>query len=791
LWLVGVWPDSSGVYSTREAPTEVEVRAGETTTRELRVQRAGGALHGVIKDTAGATIGDFAGFVYAEETSGGAFAGTAITSGRFTLRLSPGTYRLVVDVPRTSPWTPTGPTKVTVLAGEEDREIVLTVRRNSATISGFITTAAGQPLANVAARVFASGPNGVWQETDVDQATGRYALAVSAGTWYLGAALKTSSSAYLPVRSERAVTVTEGATIKYDIPFATAAGTVSGSVLRPDGRPAPNVWVTVTSQRYGGATGASAIARGAETDAAGRFTLNVPAGAYFVYAYGDPSQGVINPEEQSVTITSGGQVEVTLRLRAPRTTVRGVVRRDGRGVTAFVSAWSESGGYAETTSADDGTYTLPASPEVWRLTAAAKHEGAFYRSTTVRLTVPAGDAVAAPDLVLEHDRPLPAAASAVVDASKPGLVAVNDGTSVALPARSIAGAASATVTVSPDTTIPQQGATQVVGVGYEVNAFADDGRPVTTFDDDLTITIPYDPAELARRGVNPRDLKVAYWDEATGSLRELPASVVNEAEGTVSATVAHLTRFYLVAAADVTPPSAPSAVTADATATSGGVTLRWTNPTRDFSHAKIYRSTAAGVLGGVLATDVTLATYADTNVAADTTYYYTVRAVDPAGNESDNTAQVAVGTEQPAAPSTSALATKLAGRILLQVESHGEAWYVSPVDRRRHYLGRPADAFQLMRTLGLGISNANLGRIDTAETGRTRATSAVAQAVSGRIVLQVEAKGEAWYVHPVTKLRHYLGRPADAFQLMRTLGLGISNADLATIAVATTSPTAP
>jgi len=45
----------------------------------------------------------------------------------------------------------------------------------------------------------------------------------------------------------------------------------------------------------------------------------------------------------------------------------------------------------------------------------------------------------------------------------------------------------------------------------------------------------------------------------------------------------------------------------------------------------------------------------------------------------------------------------------------------------------------------------------------------------------VESHGEAWYVYPIDGLRYYLGRPDDAFSIMRQLGLGITNKDLATI----------
>ena len=46
----------------------------------------------------------------------------------------------------------------------------------------------------------------------------------------------------------------------------------------------------------------------------------------------------------------------------------------------------------------------------------------------------------------------------------------------------------------------------------------------------------------------------------------------------------------------------------------------------------------------------------------------------------------------------------------MQVET-GQAWYINPLTYKKHYLGRPDDAFNLMRQLGLGISIKNLALI--------------------------------------------------------------------------------
>ena len=66
----------------------------------------------------------------------------------------------------------------------------------------------------------------------------------------------------------------------------------------------------------------------------------------------------------------------------------------------------------------------------------------------------------------------------------------------------------------------------------------------------------------------------------------------------------------------------------------------------------------------------------------------------------------------------------------------------------------------------------------------SQAGSNLVEQVKGKILLQVEQNGEGWYVNPDNGLRYFLGRPADAFALMRSLGLGITDNDLASIPLA-------
>lgn len=173
------------------------------------------------------------------------------------------------------------------------------------------------------------------------------------------------------------------------------------------------------------------------------------------------------------------------------------------------------------------------------------------------------------------------------------------------------------------------------------------------------------------------------------------------------------------------------------------------------------------------------------------------------------------------------LATRLSGRILLQVESRGEAWYINPGDQSRYFLNKPEDAVNIFKNFGTGISNLDLEKIpvgiittlllDTDKDGleddleksigtnpnvsdsdddgfddkteilnNYSPTGNGKQKIDlnftakhlGKIFLQVENKGEAWYINPVDKKRYFLARPQNTIDIIRKLGLGISNQNL-------------
>ncbi|PIT93712.1 hypothetical protein COU00_02725 [Candidatus Falkowbacteria bacterium CG10_big_fil_rev_8_21_14_0_10_43_11] len=180
------------------------------------------------------------------------------------------------------------------------------------------------------------------------------------------------------------------------------------------------------------------------------------------------------------------------------------------------------------------------------------------------------------------------------------------------------------------------------------------------------------------------------------------------------------------------------------------------------------------------------------------------------------------------------LTKRLAGRILLQVQDNGQAWYVEPTSQVRYYLADGARAYGALRKFGLGITNADLKKIpvgieqrfldtdtdsdgladkleeglgtdinktDTDSdgvsdydevvknntnplgTGKLTYSSSLINRLKGRIVLQVQSKGEAWYINPVDGKRYYLKDGGAAYQIMRFLSLGITNADIQKVGI--------
>lgn len=179
------------------------------------------------------------------------------------------------------------------------------------------------------------------------------------------------------------------------------------------------------------------------------------------------------------------------------------------------------------------------------------------------------------------------------------------------------------------------------------------------------------------------------------------------------------------------------------------------------------------------------------------------------------------------------LTKKLSGKILLQVQDQGQAWYLDKISGQKFYLKDGNSSYVALKVFGLGISNENLAKIpvgldnrfndvdfdsdglsDKLEeaigtdpyskdsdndgnfdgdevannynpngAGKINIDANLVNSIKGRIILQVEDKGQAWYVNPVDGKRYFMKDGKSAYDMMRFLSLGITNENIRKIEV--------
>ena len=125
-------------------------------------------------------------------------------------------------------------------------------------------------------------------------------------------------------------------------------------------------------------------------------------------------------------------------------------------------------------------------------------------------------------------------------------------------------------------------------------------------------------------------------------------------------------------------------------------------------------------------------------------------------------------------------AKQFSGKILIDVENHGEAWYVNPQSLQRVYLGKPDEALYRLTKRAVRINFSNIQRI--AVDGAESSDPEYADQMAGYIIVPDDLIGAAWYVHPVLKTRIRLGTPHDAWLAMQA-GVPASAKDLKMISI--------
>ena len=674
IWQVSAWPQWNSGYYYSGKPATVTVTSGVPAAQNFTFLLCTATINGKVTDPDGNVVTSLYSWVNASDGSQDwSNIGTSIDQGTFTLKVPAGTWDLNVSIYGSDYGSP-DPVQVT-MADNETKSVTLQAVRNDATLNGTVYDNDGNAVTGKWISIYATkGKYGTWMNATVDQSAGTYTMKLSAGTWRLGWWVDQSLGYSSGNGQDIEITIGSGETKTQDVNLKKNDSQISGKATKADGSAMQWAWITADTRDPQQKKSADMYyySNGASSNSDGDYVLNIPAGTYWVGGSMWWGSGYINPKREKVTVGAYTPATVNLVFRTADASITGTVSNGGA-VTSFVTAWSEDGGYSETNSNNEGSYTLSVSSGTkWHIKAIKKSGQDIYKSSEYIIDL-IGVTSATQDIKVEKlDFTLPEAVSVTFDPTKQQTVTVEEDLAVTIPANALATSGQVTIAIEPVVELAEEADAKPVDFGYDMQATTQDGEAITSFNSNVTIEDHFTDSTLEDSNVlDAKEFTAAYYNESNGTWEELTYTV-NEDEKTVTYQTNHFTKFALVTASDTTPPLAPTGITG--TAGDGKATLSWTNPAdTDLAGIKVYRSTTAGTLGDLTTTinSTTTTSYENTGLSNGTTYYYTVRAFDASNNSSTNTAQVSV------TPSVTSTATTSA--VLPETGMDGEAESIWPL----------------------------------------------------------------------------------------------------------------
>ena len=452
------------------------------------------------------------------------------------------------------------------------------------------------------------------------------------------------------------VTVSASTTINIDL-SSVSYYTVSGTVTVDSGTSSDAfVWA-------GGPNGGG----GTRVNPDGTFTLRLRAGEYDIGVGKAGYSGSVT----STTVNSDISGLTLSLTRNTGATISGTVQYNSIPIAnAMVWASNGQGGWAQTVSDADGSFTLNVSSGDWKIEAVA--EG-YRLSTPLRITAPATGVTINLSAVDFN----PQRKEQSIRASQGGVIQTTD-TKVEIPNGALGSEATeVAIRVQNTMKVPEaQGAKIFSSKAKEISAYYssgdNQGRSITNLNQSVDIEMKLTKSELSAEGISSideaRKLKISYYDSTANNWVEIPTAVTLTPSDatwstlqsiTLRASTDHFSAFAPSKSSEGAPPT-PTGL--NATAGDSQVTLSW-DSSSGATFYYIYRK--SGSQYPFLAT-TTNTSYTDTGLTNGTTYYYKVSAANDADQESAATDAVS------ATPSESSSEEESSGGGGISVENLGD-----------------------------------------------------------------------------------------------------------------------
>lgn len=340
---------------------------------------------------------------------------------------------------------------------------------------------------------------------------------------------------------------------------------------------------------------------------------------------------------------------------------------------------------------------------------------------------------------------------------------------------------------------------QLIGdYGYEINAFANDGSLKNNFNENLTVVISYEDSQV----VNLDETFLKIFRHDGGQWYELDNCNVDSDNNTVTCTTNQFSTFALFAESINNNQNTNNDISGG-----GGLPVDYKNPPHEPKNGfyiKPIRITDGKVKldinGGpeakrmALSEDVKfkyapLLSYQEEYVydfspglGEKTIYakfYNKYGYASPLIQTTFNYKTDEKKEEKKKEQEVGALAKRLKGKFLLDVENGGAIWYVNPINFKR-YLITWCNALPFFEKHALGISNLDLMKIRVSGSGK-KIVSNLGEKLKGRFLLAVQDGGAIWYVDNDGE-RHSITWD-NLLKTFKTLSLGINSYNLEKINV--------
>jgi len=607
----------------------------------------------------------------------GGFMGGGLMNGYTEIKVPAGAYEVGLGMPPGSKYTLSATKTVTILATDTEKTIDLIVKVNDATISGYFyldadgdgAYDAGEAVTGIRAFIHADRVGGGWQMTESNATTGAYTLSVCGGEWYVDAFIDpymvfAGANQYLVINEDVTATVADGGSAARNFKVKKLDATITGTVRNPDGTAMTGtafglVWVFAdfgSGEMVAEFKGPGGPGLGTFTNVDGTYSLKVPAGTYKIGAGIPPwdTRDLLNPDMITVTVASAATSSGNdLQFKASDATVTGNITLDGVKKAGYVRAWSKAGRASGTFDAD-GTYSLKITQnDVWHLIAATEINNTLYESAEAIVSTTTLTSYSQNLALVSKNITIPEGVTSSFDASTAKTMkltktvdsTVQDEVILEIPAGAIATSGTITVSIIPTVNVKPDAKDKPIGVLYDFIAKDSSSNEITEFVQNVTITIYYDPALIEAAGYSEDSITPKYFDDSTGSWENYPNVIRDPENNRFIIKTDHFSPGGPTGGGAI--PNAPSSLSAGA-AGAGSISLTWIDNSDNETGFKVYRNSSdsnwdsAATLITTAAANAT--SYLDTNLTANTTYYYRVKATSGAGDSPwSNTAGATTG----------------------------------------------------------------------------------------------------------------------------------------------------